>query len=112
MRPMGTKRPPDQFAASNAARRMDALADLVRDKQIKDRDGATRIYEAFGEYLRAVRAGSPVRSEDHGRVVYGLVVGMGAALQALDRRGPVMVRVIDGDALITWIMGPQGPHDQ
>jgi len=98
----------DPYRAGNAVRKMDALADLIRDRQITERDGARRIQKAFLEFCDAIAAESPVTDEEMARLTYALGVGLTAAVRSLEKRGPVMVRYIDGEALITLLM-PDGP---
>ncbi len=110
MRRMSKKRtkPIDQFAAGNSARRMSALADLIIDKQLTLTKGARKIHAEFGKFIAAAKQGSHGNEEEAGMVVYSLGVGLSAALKQLNRRGPVLVRVIDQDAITTWLM-PKGP---
>lgn len=99
---------PDPFAAGNAARRSEAIADLVISEQIPPRQGAERIFAEYEAFMAAVVGGSPTGAVEAGSITYALGVGLAASLAELQRRGPVVVRYIDGEALVTMLM-PDGP---
>lgn len=101
-------RPRNRFDAENAAKRIEALADLIVANQIPRREGAAKIYPEFLGFVSAISAGCPASATEASSVTYGLGVGLKAALIELQKKGPVMVRYIDGDALITMLM-PDGP---
>ena len=103
-----TKERRNQFDAQNAAKRIEAIADLVIHDQIPRRDGARRIYAEFQEFVEAIACGCVAGEVEASLVTYGLGVGLKASLIELQKKGPVMVRYIDGDALITLLM-PDGP---
>lgn len=102
------RRKADPFAAGNAARRADAVARLIIDKQVERRDGAQRIAESFREFMAALAAGSPGTNDDAALMTFALGVGLESALACLKKKGPVMVRYLDGEALVTMLM-PDGP---
>jgi len=97
---------PSKNDAEIAARKIEILAELISGNRINGKDGATVINRVFEQYIKAVVEGVHASAKDHARVVYGLGVGLDAALKALKRKSPVMVRYIDGNALMTWIMEP------
>ncbi len=100
----------DRFAAENAASRIGALAELIIDGQISERDGAARIRDEYVGFMTAIEDGSPISPEAMSKMVFGLGVALHASLKQLSKKGPVMVRYIDGDALVTMLM-PDGPPE-
>jgi len=99
---------PDKFAAGNSARRAEAIARLVLDDQIDPGDGAMRIAAEYHVFMRTLALGCPGTAEDAAAITFALGVGLDSALVRLRRRGPVIVRYLDGDALVTMLM-PSGP---
>jgi hypothetical protein len=99
---------PDEFAAGNAAQRAEAIAHLVVDGQVEPGAGARRIAAEYHEFMRALNDGSPGTCDDAASITFALGVGLDAALARLAKRGPVVVRYLDGDALVTMLM-PDGP---
>lgn len=97
-----------QFDAENASKRIEAIADLIRSGQIPRREGAKRILREYEAFIAAIAGGSEAGYEEAGSVTYALGVGLAASLAELERRGPVMVRYINGDTLVTLLM-PDGP---
>jgi len=103
------KLPPiDQFAVGNEVTHMVALADLVIDNQITAKDGAKRISKSFDRLHEVVMKGGQIDRDEAAQVIYALATGLKGAVLALGKKGPVMVRYIDGEALVTLLM-PDGP---
>ncbi|HUX15274.1 MAG TPA: hypothetical protein VMW52_02315 [Phycisphaerae bacterium] len=102
------RKQPDEFSAANAARRAEAIADLVLSGQVEPGSGARRIAAEYHAFMRALANDSPGGPEEAASITFALGVGLDAALARLAKRGPVLVRYIDGDALVTMLM-PDGP---
>ncbi len=99
---------PDQFAAGNAATRADAYAQLVLDRQIDPVEGAQKIAGEFKAFVRAAGADSPVDQKACAEMLAALGLGLDVTLAKLAKRGPVLVRYFDGEALVSLLM-PDGP---
>lgn len=96
--------------ANDLAVEMEALGDRIMDGNISEREGVMLMADLFKRLVMLQAAGTPLRVSDCFHAVRGLGVAVTAAQRLLKKRGPVLVRVIDGDALCIWLL-PDGPLD-
>ena len=105
---MGTNRKPGMHDADNASMRMVYAADRMKAGRLTPRQAVEEIAKDYSLFLESLVGGYVASPKQMSRVTYALGIAVQGAVVALKRKGPVLVRWIDGEAMHELFF-PKGP---